>query len=207
MNETEPIFTIGHSNHPLWRFVELLQAHAIQTVVDVRSVPYSRRYPAYNRESLHRELKSHGVGYVFLGAELGARPSDPSCYVGQRVSYEKIAETRRFRAGLERAIELARTQRLTILCAEKEPLDCHRALLVSRQLNARGVLVAHILADASLETQEAAENRLLDEEGMRQMGLFESNQDLLSKAYARREERRAFTQSNDGDNNGEAGVT
>jgi uncharacterized protein (DUF488 family) len=191
---TDPILTIGHSNHPLWRFLELLQAHGVQTVADVRSVPYSRRYRAYNREPLDRELRSHAIEYVFFGFELGARPADSTLYESGRVSYRRLAASPLFRSGLERAISLAQNRRLVLLCAEKEPLDCHRALLVSRELKARGVPVSHILADASLETHEATESRLLDEGGLRQFGLFDINQDLLDDAYARREERRAFAQ-------------
>jgi uncharacterized protein (DUF488 family) len=199
------VFTIGHSNHPLWRFLELLKAHDIEVVGDVRSIPYSQRYPAYNRESLERELRNQGIGYTFLGRELGARPKDPAFYVGRRVSYRRIAGAVFFRSGLSRAIELAQNRRLTLLCAEKEPLDCHRALLVARELKARGVSVAHILADASLETHDSAESRLLDEEGLRQFGLFDSNMDLLDQAYTRREERRAFALSGGESEDGEGG--
>jgi uncharacterized protein (DUF488 family) len=199
MNPSDPILTIGHSNHPLWRFLELLQAHGVETVGDVRSVPYSRRYPVYNRETLDRELRSHGIEYVFLGAQLGARPDDPACYEGRRASYRRIAESPLFRSGLERAISLAQSRRLALLCAEKEPLDCHRALLVSRELKARGVLVSHILAEASLEAHDATESRLLDEGGFRQFGLFKPDQNLVDEAYARMEELRAFTRPSDAD--------
>src|SRR5580765_2761541 len=106
------VLTIGHSNHPIERFVALLQQHGVVTVADVRSVPYSRRNPAYSRESLQRSLAQAGVGYLFLGKELGAKSPDPAHYQDGRVQYRRLAATELFKAGLARVIEEAQGRRL-----------------------------------------------------------------------------------------------
>ena len=155
------LFTVGHSNHPWEHFLGLLQRHAVSAVADVRSTPFSRRNPQFSRPRLERALDDARIAYLFLGRELGARSPDPAVYRGGRVDYALLAATRLFQAGLVRLEAAARGRRVAILCAEKEPLDCHRTLLVSRQLAARGAQVAHVLADGSLETHEDVEDRLL----------------------------------------------
>ena len=128
------LFTIGHSNHPAGRFLEMLRQHRIELIADVRSVPHSRRHPQFNREALAEELGQAGIGYEFLGRELGARADDPLLYEDGRVSYSRLAATGLFQFGLDRLRELAASRRTAIMCAEKEPLDCHRTLLVARNL-------------------------------------------------------------------------
>lgn len=155
------LFSVGHSNHAWEHFLGLLQRHAIQLVADVRSTPFSRRYPQFSRPRLEPALKAAGIAYVFLGRELGARSKDPAIYRGGRVDYGLLAATPLFQEGLTRLEAAAREQHVAILCAEKEPLDCHRTLLVSRQLAARGARIEHILADGSLEPHESVEDRLL----------------------------------------------
>ena len=161
-----PVFTIGHSNHPLDRFVALLKQHGVTAVADVRSVPYSRFNPHFSGDSLQRSLVGQGIRYVFLGAELGGRPDDPSCYEGGRVVFGRLASTEAFRSGIERIVRGADAYRIALLCAEKDPLNCHRGLLVARALADRGVVVKHILADGSLEAHESTMERLLDVAGL-----------------------------------------
>ena len=139
------VFTIGHSNHRLERFLELLKLHSITAVGDVRSSPYSRYNPQFNREPLDRDLGDVGIAYVYLGKELGARSEDPACYESGRVQYNR-ARTELFQGGLDRVQAGMKNYRLALMCAEKEPLGCHRTILVSRHLSARGVHVTHILA-------------------------------------------------------------
>lgn len=157
-----PVLTIGHSRHSLEAFLGLLKQHGVTAVADVRSVPYSRFNPHFNRKSLEQSLVAHGIEYVFLGRELGGRPEDPSCYEGGRVQYSRMESAEAFRNGMERIIRGADEHRIALMCAEKEPLDCHRTLLVARALAARGVTVAHILADGRLESHEATMDRRLD---------------------------------------------
>ena len=128
------VYTIGHSTHPIERFIELLKMHSITAICDVRSAPYSRMNPQFNREPLRDTLKEAGIAYVFLGEELGARSKDLSCYRNGKVDYELLARTELFHSGLERVREGARTHRIALMCAEKDPLDCHRTILVARNL-------------------------------------------------------------------------
>ena len=155
------IFTIGHSNHPQATLLGLLGRHGIAAVADVRSSPYSRHNPQFNREPLERALRAAGVAYVHLGRELGGRPADRACYVDGKVRFDLIARTPLFQAGLDRLRAGMRRQRLCILCAEKDPIACHRFLLVCRHLAAPGIAIRHILEDGSLEDHEAADRRLL----------------------------------------------
>src|ERR1035441_230157 len=155
------VFTIGHSNYPIEHFLALLRQHEISAVADVRSSPFSRLNPQFNRGLLKQVLGESGIAYVFLGQELGARPTDPSCYEAGRVQYARLAQTQSFREGLRRVTEGAQRFRLALLCAEKEPLACHRTLLVARELEKDDVEVVHIHADGQLESHQDAMNRLL----------------------------------------------
>jgi uncharacterized protein (DUF488 family) len=186
------VLTLGHSNHSLPRVIELLRAQAVTAVADVRSQPYSRLHPEFNREPLADSLKQHGLVYVFIGRELGGRSEDPACYENGRVQYRKVADSQLFKAGLQRVIEGARAYRLALLCAEKEPLVCHRALLVSRALESAGVSVAHIHADGDLESHSDAITRLLRLLGMPEADLFRSKEQLIAEAYAVQEQRVAY---------------
>lgn len=146
------IYTIGHSKHPAERFIELLRQHDIDALADVRSTPFSRFNPQFNRERLAAALRDAGIHYVFLGQELGARPREREFYDGDRVSYAKLAQSEPFRRGLDRVITGSREHRVALMCAERDPLHCHRALLISPSLERAGVPVTHILADGSLQT-------------------------------------------------------
>lgn len=185
------IFTLGHSNHPFARFSGLLAQHGITVVADVRSVPYSRRYPQYRREDLAAGLRAAGIDYVFLGSELGARSDDPGVYADGRVQFDRLARTALFRSGIERLCALAVRQRVAIMCAEREPLDCHRTVLVARALEREGVVITHILGDGSLESNGEAMQRLVRDSGLG-ADLFSSGADLVEEACRRREERIAW---------------
>jgi uncharacterized protein (DUF488 family) len=154
------IYTIGHSKHPAERFIELLRRHDIGALADVRSTPFSRFNPQFNRERLAAALRDAGIQYVFLGQELGARPRERELYEGDRVSYAKLAQSEPFRRGLERVMAGSRDHRIALMCAEKDPLHCHRTLLISPELERAGVPVTHILADGSLETHAALMQRV-----------------------------------------------
>ena len=158
-----PVFTIGHSDHDQQHFIDLLKAHSIQAVADVRSSPFSRRFPQFNQATLRDSLRQAGIKYVFLGRELGARRSEPECYVDGQAQYDRIANLPMFKDGLQRLIEGAALMRVALLCAEKEPLDCHRCILVCRHLKATIPEIRHILGDGSFEDHEQTEERLLRE--------------------------------------------
>jgi uncharacterized protein (DUF488 family) len=152
---TVEIFTIGHSNISAEAFVALLQQQRVTAIADVRSTPYSRYTSQFNREALQATLKAAGIAYVFLGDELGARSKNPDCYAANgQVVYAKIAQTALFQAGIERVLRGAQTYRLSLMCAEREPLECHRTLLVAHALIARGAVIRHILHSGHEELHE-----------------------------------------------------
>jgi uncharacterized protein (DUF488 family) len=186
------ILTIGHSNHVIELFVRLLAQHEVRVLADVRSVPYSRRHPAYNREALERSLAQAGVAYVFLGKELGAKSQDPAHYEAGRVQYGRLAATELFKSGLARVIEEGTSQRLAIMCAEKDPLACHRTLLVARELEAAGMPVTHIHADGRLEPHRGLMQRLRAQVGVPEFDLLKTQPELDAEAYTRQERRIAF---------------
>lgn len=190
---TDCVYTIGHSSHPIGKFIDLLRTHGVSAIADVRSHPYSRFNPQFNRETLQAELGRAGLAYVFLGRELGARPEDAGCYVEGAVRYDLLARTRLFQEGLARVAESCRAQRLALMCAEKDPLQCHRAILVCRHLALEGIAAQHILADGRLESHEVALGRLLAEVGSDAGELFRSRDERIADAYDQRGEQIAHT--------------
>jgi uncharacterized protein (DUF488 family) len=165
------VFTIGHSNHSSERFLALLRGAGITAVADVRSIPRSRRWPHFSRARIEEWLAEAGIAYVFLGAELGGKPADPALLREGRPDYELMAAMPSFQAGLDRVLDGAGRYRIALMCAEREPLDCHRFLLVSRHLRERAD-IRHILADGSIEPHESTENRLLRQTGVAVDALF-----------------------------------
>lgn len=185
------IYTVGHSAHELALFTSLLAQHDIKAVADVRSAPYSRRHPQFNRDALKEALRANGIAYVFFGKELGARSKDPDCYANGRVQFPKLARTALFRSGIKRVLEGSQQMRIALMCAEKEPLACHRTLLVARELVRRGSKINHILADGTLETHREAMNRLCRQLGIAE-DLLRSPEELEHDACAAQEEKIAY---------------
>ena len=177
------VLTIGHSTHPIEAFIALLQRHGAAAVADVRAAPYSRFNPQFNREPLAASLAACGIAYVFLGSELGGRSVDPACYDDGRISYERLSSTRAFREGLESVVQDATRRRIALMCAEKEPLECHRCLLVAPALEARGVPVAHIRPERTLEAHADTMSRLLEMHGMQDAA---ESQNLFPRSRAER---------------------
>lgn len=178
------VYTIGHSNHEFAKLLSLLQQHGVTAVGDVRSAPYSRRYPQFSREPLEKALREAGIAYVYLGQELGARSDDPSCYENGSVRYDRLARTELFQSGLDRVERGLQTHALALLCAEKEPLHCHRTLLVARQLEeTKGIRVDHILEDGSIEPHAGTVVRLLQLLHLSEANLFRTREEVIAQAY------------------------
>ena len=173
------VLTVGHSNHAREAFLALLKRHGVTALADVRSAPYSRFNPQFNRKALSASLADNDIAYVWLGRELGGRPDDTACYEDGTLRYDLLARTALYREGIERVLCGAAKHRLALMCAEKDPLHCHRALLVSRTLEERGLAVAHILGDGGLEPHESVMDRLLA--GRR------PNEDLFAEPKSRAE--------------------
>jgi len=183
------IYTIGHSNHTLEHFLELSKVAGITAIVDVRSSPYSRFNPHFNKKELEMSLKKEGLAYVFLGDQLGARAKDRSCYIDGRADYECIAQTEIFQRGIRRVLEGAQKYNIALMCSEKEPLDCHRTVLVAKHLKDKNVQIKHVLANGVIEDNSITEKRLLDMTGQETDDFF---CDPVQKAYEIRGKQIAY---------------
>ena len=191
------VYSIGHSTHPIEEFIALLKKAHIDAIADVRSTPYSRWQPQFNREPLQKRLANDSILYVFLGMELGGRGTDGSVRdENGRVQYHKIAESTAFLEGLRRVRSGSERMRIALMCTESEPLECHRGILISRILVALGTQVIHIHADGSLEEHRDAEKRLLRLTGLHEPDLFHTQEEISAEAYQRQEERIAYVMPN-----------
>lgn len=191
------IFTMGHSNLEPAEFLALLARAEVEVVADVRSRPQSARFPQFSQAVLENILKTGNMDYTFLGEELGGRPDDPEAYRDDgRVNYPARRRSYAFKAGLDRLLKLSQEKTIAVLCAEEDPLDCHRFLMISPELVASGLSPVHIRKDFRLETQEAAENRLLEAHGFAGVAantLFpQARTEALEKAYELQAEKAAF---------------
>ena len=191
------VYTIGHSNHSVEALVSLLLKHDVTAVADVRSAPYSRFNPQFNKDALAKALRDHEIDYVYLGRELGGRSDDAQCYEAGQIQYDRVARTAAFRRGIDRVRDGMRMHRLAVMCAEKEPLDCHRTLLVAPELERVGIRVVHIHAAGHCETNAEAMSRLLDmhELNHRQSDLLDPDRtraELIGEAVARQAKRVAY---------------
>ena len=183
-------YSIGHSNIPAERFVALLRAAGVTTIADVRSVPVSRFCPWFSAKNLQPLLAREGMTYAPYGGALGGRPRDQSLYHNGIADYEAMAQQPDFEAAMQQLLAEAANYRvkgcLCLMCAEREPLECHRCLLVARALAERGLAIGHILYDGTIESHAATEQRLMDLEAKGD-DLFATGQDeRLAAAYRRR---------------------
>ena len=166
MPSTNGLFTLGHSNQEMSDFLGTLLRHEIKVVCDVRSRPGSFRFPQFNREPLEARLTAAKIRYEFCGEQLGGRPLDPQFYLANGlVDYSKRRRAPSFIEAVDKAIALARERKTAILCAEEDPLHCHRFLLICPALVARGVAPVHLRRGGAAETQRDAEDRLLQLHG------------------------------------------
>jgi uncharacterized protein (DUF488 family) len=189
---SQELLTIGHSNNLIERFVALLNQHGVTAVADVRSHPYSKHCPQYSRDAFRAGLFEAGVAYVFLGKELGARSTNSACYRDGRVQFDLLAGEQAFVEGLKRLQEEMQRHRVALVCAEKDPLDCHRAVLVGRRVHERGVSVQHIHADGHLEGHADMEARMLKLLKVPDTDMFRSREEILAEAYQTRGQQIAY---------------
>jgi uncharacterized protein (DUF488 family) len=191
---SEPIFTIGHSTHTIERFLQLLKDSEVTAVADVRSRPFSGRSPQFNRHDLEASLRQHGMDYRFFGTGLGGRPKDQKLYVAGTANYEAMAQTERFKEGLEKVMKGAKKHRLALMCSEHDPIDCHRCLLIGRALSEHHIPVQHVLADGTFQSQHDVEERLLDLNRELNHDFFVPREQKLEIAYRDQGMRVAFTE-------------
>jgi uncharacterized protein (DUF488 family) len=222
------IFTIGHSNHTIETFIELLHQHQVTALADVRSSPYSRRFPQFNQSALKTALKTANIAYVPLGDNLGARPRNRNCYIDGMARYDLIAATEAFKMGLNRLIQGSEKYQISLMCAEQDPIVCHRAILICPHLKNAGLEIHHIHKNGDLESNEDLENRVLKQNNLyklsklsadlqnpvKQLSLFDlqldlppiqtlekplSRAELVEKAYQLQSEKVAYTETKDDD--------
>ena len=186
------IYTIGHSTHELENFLELLKGVGISAIADVRSAPYSRFQPQFNKETLSTSLSREGIEYVFLGDLLGGRSLDPKDFENNRVVYSRLKSKSSFLTGTERVMSGSINFKLALMCSEKEPLECHRTLLIAHALDQMGQEMMHIHADGSLESHSDAMQRLLRSFKLDEPDLFRSESELLEEALSRQEKKVAY---------------
>lgn len=189
MNE---LFTIGYAPHTLDSFLNILGKHKINALVDVRSSPYSQYKPEFNQEPLKEFLTKHKIAYVFLGDYCGARVEDPSCYVNGKVDYRLVAENEKFKEGLERIKKGMKSYRIVLMCAEKDPITCHRTILICRNLLSNKIQIKHILSNGKVEDHKDSEQRLLKVFKLNHPDLFRSEQQRIDDAYSRQGEKIAY---------------
>jgi uncharacterized protein (DUF488 family) len=195
--EHREFLTLGHSTHSWEYFAKLLQMFDVTAIADVRSYPFSRHNPHFNQDTLKGALRDVGVAYVFMGAELGGRPKGENFYCDGVADYEKMAEQENFRHGLDRIIKGATQHRIALLCSEHDPLQCHRCLLVGRELSKRSYKVRHVLSDASIQDHEILEERLLQLTRRTASDMFLSRDLQLVAAYREWSRKIAYSVSSE----------
>jgi uncharacterized protein (DUF488 family) len=184
------LFSIGHSDYPMGHLMQLLKMHHVEAVADVRSSPYSQRSPRFNRENLESSLQAEGLRYVFLGRELGARREEKECYIESRADYQLIAALPMFQEGLRRVRQGLDRMPIALLCAEYDPLMCHRTILVCRHLRDTCPNIQHIRRDGSLEPNAQAELRLIKQFGY---GVANITPQIINRAYDEQGRRIAYS--------------
>ena len=200
-NSRKPrIFTLGHSNLPMADLLGSLIRHEIKVLCDVRSKPRSFRFPQFNRKALEAQLTSAKITYHFFGETLGGRPPDPGFYFADGlVNYSARRKAPDFLESLERVIALSREENTAMMCAEEDPLHCHRFLLICPALIQRGSTIVHLRKGAALETQREVEDRLLQQHGFADVtsdSLFAHGREAaLEDALRLQSERYAFRTS------------
>lgn len=192
------VLTIGHSTQSYEDFLNKLRSAQVTAVADVRSSPFSRHFPHFNRDVLKEELRMDNIAYVFLGDELGGRPKDKQFFCDGVADYEKMAQTNMFAKGLDRVLEGSQKYRIALMCSEHDPLDCHRCLLVGRALSEKGVSVGHILGNGRKVSHGQIEARLLELAGRSDGDLFKTPQERLHEAYRDRAVKVAYAERNSG---------
>ena len=187
------IYTIGHSNHEIETFINLLKATKIDMIVDVRSAPFSKMCPHFNRDTLESLLKENKIGYLFLGDLIGGRSRNRSDYENGQVVYTRLAAKDEYQTTIKRVLVGSEKFQLALMCSEKEPLDCHRTLLISQSLSDLGAQVAHIHADGKIESQSDVLNRLLRNYNLDAPDLFDTETERLQEALLKQEKKIAYS--------------
>ncbi len=177
------IYTIGYSKFDIQDFINTLKKNSINAIADVRSSPFSQFKPEFNKDNLANELKKSNINYVFLGDYCGARVDDVSCYKNGKADYNLISRSKKFQEGLKRIRNGVQKYRIALMCAESDPITCHRDILICRNLKSPTLMIKHIINSDKIELNEDSEKRLLDLFKLNQNELFNDRRDLIEEAY------------------------
>jgi len=178
------IYTLGHSNHPFSYFKSLINEYGISLVCDVRSIPYSRHHPRFRKKNLEKSLLENGIGYLFLGKELGGKRDESGLKNGEgKINYDLVRQSALFQKGIKQIGDNLKEGEIPLLlCAEKDPLKCHRFFLISPMLVEKGWEVRHILASGEGISQTEGEKAYL--KAIKGPTLFSGRAEALKKAYS-----------------------
>jgi len=196
---TQTIYTIGHSNHTIDMFVAQLENANIKVVVDVRSSPFSAYVSQFNRGQIEKKLNNNGIEYFYQGQELGGRSNDLADFSQGQIQYEKLAEKPAYVSALNELINKSQNVSTAIMCSEKDPLDCHRCLLISQSLKKNKITVNHIHSNGNIESHEQALERLLVLHKLNQADLFSTDEERLIRAIKLQEKKIAYQIADPGD--------
>lgn len=185
------LFTIGHSNYDIAHFIYLLQLYHIDYLLDVRSTPYSKYVEQFNREYLASALGRINIQYFFMGGFFGARLHNPALYDDGCLNFEKVRETPKFQKGMENVLlGFRQKHRIVLMCSEKHPFDCHRAILIARAFALKNIFAKHIMPDGNIFLQQELDSFLLQKyfPNRNQLTLFTEDFEMdeyyyLNKAY------------------------
>ncbi len=191
------LLSIGHSQHRVDFFISLLKSHNVNYILDVRSIPYSQFAADYNRERIKAALQSNGIKYAFMGNYFGARPTDTSLYSPNGyLDFDKVADSLNFRKAFDSVAKgVEQGYKIAFMCTEKDPIECHRAILVTNAFFKAGYSIEHIMPDNTVQTQQDINERLLDMyySDRNQLSLFASEnlsaEQYLSEAYKKQNEK------------------
>ena len=191
------IHTIGYAAHNVESFIAALKKFNITAIADVRSQPYSKFKPEFNKEILKKVLVNNGIEYVFLGDNIGARIKAPECYKNGQVDYELISKHPLFQEGIDRLLKGMEKFSIALMCAEKDPINCHRTILICKHLKRYQLQIYHILDANTLESHSETEFRLMKLFHLEQPDLFMKDSERLAEAYFRQEEKIAYVTENE----------
>lgn len=182
---TNELYTIGYASFSIGGFIDTLKTYDITALCDVRSAPYSKYKPEFKKDNFHNALSDSDISYIFLGKFVGARVEDPGCFIDGKLHYGLLKETENFRTGINHILNGMKDYRVVLMCAEKDPVNCHRTFLVCRALRSYPVKILHILEDGSLEEQSITERRLLKLYDLDQPDIFRSERERIKEVYDR----------------------
>ncbi len=191
MNKT--LYSIGYAGYQIEDFINELKANEIGVLIDVRSTPYSSHFSEYNRDNLEKRLNCNRIHYRNYANEFGARQPDPSFYSPEGyLDFEKFTSSTVFNSGVKKIEEgMKQNFVFAFMCAEKDPINCHRSIMVTRPLSEKGYTIIHLIPRSKPISQQVIENRLLEEyyPERSQIGLFDNNineNELIQKAYRKK---------------------